>query len=81
MTYREFIAFISNLPYDSQLGSLVEIRRAEGEEYENLTPEQKQLKEDWLMYIYNKNHDEDDIRKNEEMLQQSLKAAFYRGSD
>ncbi|MGX8710211.1 MAG: Gp15 family bacteriophage protein [bacterium] len=80
MSWREFSAFLANLPGESQLARIISIRTAEGDELNSLSPAQKKLRNDWYVWLNSRTTPEKKLEDSEQ-LRESLKSMFYERRD
>lgn len=72
MTWEEFQSLLSSLPSDCQLVQIIGIRKAEGDELENLTQPQKQIRDDWYSWISENQIDDESSANQLEMMFKSI---------
>lgn len=76
LSYTEFTLLLKYLPGDCQLAQVINIRMAEGEEYNKLPSSQKQMCDEWRHRLYEQQEEKDKPMNDIFALQKAFKLAY-----
>ncbi len=77
MSFNEFTVLLKNLPPDCQLSLVIGIRKASGDELQNLTDGQLKIRSDWQEFLSSKINS-GEIKSDISTLQNAFKSAYGR---